>query len=67
MTEPKKNKIPTDPDERREYFRNIGKKGGENSATSDKAVRPFRDKPGLAKKAGSTRGYTFKRKKSGDE
>lgn len=65
MTE--KTQVPTDPEERKAYFSALGKKGGENNARSDKAVRPFRDKPGLAKKAGSVSGYTFKRKKHVDD
>lgn len=63
----KTNKIPTDPKERKAYFRELGSKGGQNNAKSDNAVRPFRDKPGLAKKAGSVKGYTFKRKRATDE
>lgn len=56
------NKIPTDPEERRAYFQKMGSKGGKNSAASENAVRPFRDVKGLAQKAGSASGYTFKRK-----
>lgn len=57
------NKIPTDPEARKAYFREIGRRGGKKNATSPKAVRPFSDTPGLAKEAGSTKGYTFERKK----
>jgi len=63
----KPNKIPTDPIERKRYFAELGSRGGKSSAKSEKKVRPFRDVPGLAQKAGSVSGYTFKRKKAGDE
>lgn len=47
---------------RREHMRRIGKMGGMAAAKSGKAHRPFRDVNGLAAKAGSKKGYTFKRR-----
>lgn len=49
-----------------EFMRKIASKGGRKRSESEKAFYPFRDVPGLAKKAGSTKGYTFKRKKGED-
>ncbi len=45
--------IPSDPDERREYFRKLGSRGGSATAESDNAVRPFKDKE-LASAAGKS-------------
>lgn len=58
-----KRTIPTDPAERKKYYAELGRRGGQKSAQSPNAARPFRDVPGLAKKAGSAKGYTFERKK----
>lgn len=60
MTQQKQTKPKRDP----EFMRQIARKGGEANAKSPNRVVPFRDIPGLAKKAGSVRGYTFKRKSS---
>lgn len=49
-----------------EFMRKIAAKGGKNRSESPNAFYPFRDVPGLAKKAGSTKGYTFKRRKDDD-
>lgn len=42
-----------------EFMRTIGAKGGKNST-----FRPFRDIPGLAKKAGKVSGYKQRRTQS---
>lgn len=58
-----KNKPKQTDEERLAFMREIASRGGKARSKSNKAHYPFRDTPGLAKKAGSTSGYTFKRKK----
>lgn len=58
-----KKRVKRDP----EFMRKIASKGGKARSKSEKAFYPFRDVPGLAKKAGSTKGYNFKRKSSDNE
>lgn len=60
----KQSKIPTDPEQRKAYFKEIGSRGGRKTIENGTANRPFSD-PEFARKAGKMRGYKFNRKNKG--